>query len=261
MATSATPTARDRPPEEAGEDTSFARGLRILLTVSDRGTIRADELSTLLDTPLSTVYRYLRTLAEFGFVERSGAEYRLGPRLLIGGANVTAAALVEAADPVLRMLTAETGETALLMRRVGLTAVCLHATEPVSALRVAIERGAILPLHIEPVPLVLLAFAPPEVVDQLLAESRAGHREPLDEADLRATLVGIVSTGMARSLGEDGSGIVTLAVPVMREDGIAAAVGVTGPLGRCSRIWQTRSARLLAEAAAHLSASLAVRSP
>ena len=46
-------TARDRPPEEAAEDTSFARGLRVFLTIADRGEVRADELSTLLDTPLS----------------------------------------------------------------------------------------------------------------------------------------------------------------------------------------------------------------
>ena len=71
-------TALDRPPEEAGEDTSFARGLRVFLTVADRGEIRADELSTLLDTPLSTIYRYLRTLTEFGFVERQEGGYRLG---------------------------------------------------------------------------------------------------------------------------------------------------------------------------------------
>ncbi|MBA2756647.1 MAG: helix-turn-helix domain-containing protein, partial [Chloroflexi bacterium] len=55
-------TARDRPPEEASDDSSLARGLRLLLTISDRGEIRADELSVLLETPLSTVYRYLRTL-------------------------------------------------------------------------------------------------------------------------------------------------------------------------------------------------------
>src|SRR5205814_851441 len=83
-------TARDRPPEEAAEDTSFARGLRLLLTVADRGEVRADELSSLLEMPLSTVYRYLRTLGEFGFVERHGGQFRLGPELLIGsGANVT----------------------------------------------------------------------------------------------------------------------------------------------------------------------------
>ena len=83
-------TARDRPPEEAAEDTSFARGLRLLLTVADRGEVRADELSSSLDMPLSTVYRYLRTLGDFGFVDRRGGQFRMGPKLHIGtGANVS----------------------------------------------------------------------------------------------------------------------------------------------------------------------------
>ena len=72
-------TARDRPPEEAAEDTSFARGLRLLLAVADRGEVRADELAAALEMPVSTVYRYLRTLVEFGFVDRTGGTFRLGP--------------------------------------------------------------------------------------------------------------------------------------------------------------------------------------
>ena len=74
-------TARDRPPEEAAEDTSFARGLRVFLTIADRGEIRADELGTLLDTPLSTIYRYLRTLTEFGFVDRHDGDGTLQPTM------------------------------------------------------------------------------------------------------------------------------------------------------------------------------------
>src|ERR1700675_1086038 len=98
-------TARDRPPEEGAEDTSCARGLRVLLMIADRGEIRADELSSLLDTPVSTIYRYLRTLAGFCFVDRHDAGYRLGPRLIIGsGANITAEELIRTADPVLRLL-------------------------------------------------------------------------------------------------------------------------------------------------------------
>jgi len=71
-------TARERPPEEASIDTSFARGLRLLLMVADRGEVRADELSAALDMPASTVYRYLRTLGEFGFVDRQGGRFRIG---------------------------------------------------------------------------------------------------------------------------------------------------------------------------------------
>ena len=115
-------TARDRPPEEAAEDTSFARGLRLLLTVADRGEVRADELGTTLDMPLSTVYRYLRTLGDFGFVDRNGGLFRVGPKLLIGtGANVSSERLIRHADAALRMLAQETGETAIVVRRVGLS--------------------------------------------------------------------------------------------------------------------------------------------
>lgn len=263
-------TARDRPPEEASEDTSFARGLQILLTVADRGAIRADELAGLLETPLSTVYRYLKTLAEFGFVERRGSEYRLGPRLLIGGPNVTSAALVRAASPVLRMLSDETGETALLLRRTGVSAVCLDAAEPPRRLRVMIEPGSVLPLQAGAGPRVLLAYAPPEVLDEVLAAgpiqpaaapqpagaAQAGTELTQDAAGLREALAQIVASRIARSEGELDPGVVALAVPVLRADGIAAALVVCGPEARCGLAWRARVARLLPEAARTIVAAL-----
>ncbi len=271
-------TARDHPPEEAAEDTSFARGLRILLTVADRGAIRADELSSLLETPISTVYRYLKTLAEFGFVDRRGSEYLLGPRLLIGGPNVTSAALVRAAGPVLRTLSEETAETALLLRRVGASAVCLDVAEPPRPLRVTFEPGTILPLHAGAGPRVLLAFAPPEVLDEVLAAggSVAGGiaagapavagmpaagtattaDAPLDPGALRDALAEIAATRIARSEGEMAAGVVAVAVPIMRADGIAAALAVCGPEARCGLAWRARVARLLPAAAQAVVAAL-----
>jgi hypothetical protein len=93
-------TARDRPPEEAADDTSFARGMRLLLTVAERGEIRADELSSLLAMPVSTVYRYLRTLVDFGIVDRQGGQFRLGSTPLIGtGASVRGERLIRQRPP------------------------------------------------------------------------------------------------------------------------------------------------------------------
>ena len=251
-------TARDRPPEEASEDTSFARGLRILLTVADRGSIRAEQLSTLLDTPQSTVYRYLKTLAEFGFVERDGSAYRLGPRLLIGGTSVTAAALVRAAGPVLEVLSAQTGETAALLRRVGTSAVCLASVAPERPLRVAIESGEVRPLHLGAGPRALLAFAPPEVLEEVLAGPDVnGFAEPLpDPAALREALAEIAAAGIARGDGDVDPGVVALAAPVLLADGIAAAVVIAGPASRCDDAWRRKTARRLPEAVAAIVAAL-----
>ena len=256
-------TARDRPPEEAAEDTSFARGLRLLLTVADRGETRADELSVLLEMPVSTVYRYLRTLGEFGFVDRHGGLFRLGPKLLIGtGANVSSERLIRHADPVLRMLAEETGETAVVVRRIGLSSICLHQIESDAALRVTIEPGAMLPLVAGAPGRVLLAFAPSEVLDEVLAQGVVSHAAGDPTADeLRDRLGDVVMTGLATSEDELFEGAVALAAPVFREDGIVGAIGVIGPAFRCGPDWRTRATSLLQTGASTINAALSEDRP
>ena len=256
-------TARDRPPEEAAEDTSFARGLRLLLTVADRGEVRADELGSLLDMPLSTVYRYLRTLGDFGFVDRHGGQFRLGPKLLIGtGANVSSERLIRHADGPLRMLVHETGETAVVVRRIGLSSVCLHQVESDEPLRVTLDPGAMSPLYAGAPGRVLLAFAPSEVLDEVLAQdlTRITEATPTEDG-LRASLGGIVMTGLAVSEGELVEGSVALAVPVFREDGIVGAIALLGPAFRCDEVWRARASRLIQDAGRVINAGLAEDAP
>jgi len=252
-------TARDRPPEEAAEDTSFARGLRLLLTVADRGEVRADELSASLDMPLSTVYRYLRTLGDFGFVDRHGGQFRLGPKLLIGtGANVSSERLIRHADAALRMLVHETGETAVVVRRIGLSSVCLHQVESDEALRVTLEPGDMSPLYAGALGRVLLAFAPAEVLDEVLAQDlvRITEATPTED-ELRANLGMVVMTGLAVSDGELIDGSVAIAAPVFREDGIVGAIGLLAPAFRCDPAVRVRAGRLVVEAARAINAALA----
>jgi DNA-binding IclR family transcriptional regulator len=256
-------TARDRPPEEAAEDTSFARGLRLLLMVADRGGIRADELGSLLEMPVSTVYRYLRTLGEFGFVDRRGGQFRLGPRLHIGtGANVSSERLIRHADAALRMLADETGETAVVVRRIGLSCVSLHQVESEQPLRVTLEPGSMSPLHVGALGKVLLAYAPADVLEDVLAQD--GLRVPEGvptEADLRASLAAIVASAMTTSVDQPIAGAVAMAVPLFREDGIVGAVALLGPASRCDEPWRAAAGRLIREAAREIEASLAEDDP
>jgi DNA-binding IclR family transcriptional regulator len=239
-------TALDRPPEEAAEDTSLARGLRIFLTIADRGEIRADELSTLLDTPLSTIYRYLRTLTEFGFVERQEGGYRLGARLHVLGAGpaVTAEELIRVSEPVLASLAESTGETAFISRRIGLGALSLAQQPSPQPLRVVLEPGQTSSLTAGSVALLLLAYAPAEVQDAALAELADA-----EAAGIRRRLPPIVVDGLAHDDGETFPGATTLVVPVLREDGIVAAVGLAAPTERAVRRWQSRARGALRRAA------------
>lgn len=255
---SARRTALDAPPEEAAEDTSFARGLKVLLTVADRGEVRADELGAVLQLPVSTVYRYLRTLGTFGFVERHDAGYRLGPRLTIGGgAVITAETLLRVAEPVLTRLVDESGETAAVMRRVGTTAVCLAQVESPHPLRVALSPGTALPLHAGAPAKVLLAFAPDEILDEVLGQGLEPiTRATPDEARLRQDLAAILEHGGAESSGESIAGSSSVAVPILGRDGIVGALCLVAPAGRATPVWTARAHRLLREARRSVEAAL-----
>lgn len=243
-------TARDRPPEEASIDTSFARGLRLLLAVADRGEARADELATALEMPVSTVYRYLRTLAEFGFVDRRDGRFLLGPRLLISsGSVVTSERLRRRAGPILEDLVARTGETGLVARRVGLAAVVLAQVQPDKPLRAAFELESQLPLDRGAVGTVLLAHAPAALVDEV-----AEALEPALAADLRASLLAVRADGSAVSGGPDD--VTVVATPILVPSGIVGALAVAGPTSRCDADWARRARRLLPKAARDLATAI-----
>lgn len=244
-------SARERPPEEASIDSSFARGLRLLLVIADRGEARADELGAALDMPASTVYRYLRTLSEFGFVDRQGGRFRVGPRLVIGaGSLVTTERLIRHADPVLQELSTAVGETALVMRRVALDAYLVHQVEAPQPLRVTLDPETRVPLWSGVFGRMLLAWAPDDVVAATLEGAP-------DAADVRERLTTLQRAGVAVGRDELVEGSVTVAAPILAPDGIVGAVGIVGPAFRCDDACVARVRRALPGAARAIARGLA----
>jgi DNA-binding IclR family transcriptional regulator len=161
------------------------------------------------------------------------------------------------------MLAEETGETAAVVRRIGLSSICLQQIESDAALRVTLEPGSMTPLYAGAPGRVLLAFAPAEVLDEVLGQDllRITPNTP-DEPELRDGLGDIVLTGIATSEGELIEGSVAMAVPVFRDDGIVGGIAVIGPSFRCGPAWRARTAHLLQEGARVINAGLAEeRSP
>jgi DNA-binding IclR family transcriptional regulator len=196
-------------------------------------------------------------------VDRHDGRYLLGPRLVIGsGTNVTSEQLIRVADPVLQYLVAETGETAVITRRIGLSAVCLHQIESGHPLRVSLQPGSMSPLHAGATGRVLLAYALPEIVEEVIALGleQLTPATP-DESVLRALLAETREVGIAQSVGELISGSVGIAAPIIREQGIVGAVGIIGPEGRCGLAWRARVKRLLPEATRTITAGLAEEAP
>jgi len=93
---------------------SLQTAFDILELVKSREPAGVSELARELDYSKSTVYYYLRTMANHRYLVNDGGEYRLGLRLLDYGGHVLASWNVPSiVEDELDQLAAETGETAL----------------------------------------------------------------------------------------------------------------------------------------------------
>ncbi|WP_347354630.1 IclR family transcriptional regulator, partial [Intrasporangium sp.] len=234
---------------------AFQRGLRVLVSVAEAGEARADEIAEDTSLPLSTVYRYLRTLREAQFVEERDGSYVLGWRLLeLSGQHLTHTRLLELGHAFLRELSETTGETAVLTVRVGTQAICLRQVESDQPIRMAFKINQLLPLHAGAGQRMLLAHAPAAVVERVLAQPlRHITAATLDRALVVREIEQIRRRGFLVSHGELSEGAVAVAVPVFAGGEIACSITVAGPAYRCSRSWVTRTRAALRASAQQLS--------
>ncbi len=236
--------------QQVHDGSSLARGLSVLRAVTHHGHVRVSEIARELDIPVSTVYRYLRTLRDFNLVDESDGEYIPGPALAtaaVGG--VTRSMLSELADPILEKLARTTGETASLTVRIGSYAMCIHQRESPHQLRLAFTVGEVLPLYAGAGSRVLLAYAPVEILREVLARDLHSYSENTpNRGSLARRLKSTRLSGIATSRGEFTPGSVAVAAPVFRAGDIVCAVTVAGPGFRCTPTWQASTKRALGDA-------------
>lgn len=249
-------------PAATGNGSSFAKGLSVLTWVLDHEEPRADTIAATLGLPLSSVYRYLRTLRDGGFVVDRDGVYGPGPRLGGRSRAIMPGSIGATAAPFLRHLSAATGETAVLTVRHGLHAVCVRQVESAHEIRLAFRMGQLLPLYAGAGQRVLLAFAPEEVQRAVLdMECRALTPNTPTRAELSGLLARIRADGFTISRGELIPGSVALGVPVLSGGHAVAGLCIAGPRNRCNALWQANARRELTAAAESISATLGEAHP
>lgn len=240
-------------------ESSFGKGLRVLAWVLDHDGVRADEVATGLGLPLSSAYRFLRTLRERGFVAEADGAFTPGPTLRGYAGGPPASRVAELAAPFLEHLASVTGETAVVTVRHGNHGICVRQVESTHQIRLAFRVGQLLPLYAGAGQRVLLAFAPDHVVHAVLdRELRSYTPSTPGRSDVRRLLGRIRADRFAVSRGELTPGSVALAVPVLPVGDVTeplsalCALCVAGPQARCPSAWQRGVRRELEQAAASL---------
>jgi IclR family acetate operon transcriptional repressor len=196
------------------------------------------ELGRGLGVSKSTAYAILQTLLAGGFVADAGTgmsrRYRLGMALArLGDVVVSQIALRDVAMPVLRELTAATGQTSrVAVLEESYAIVIGRVDEPTSTIRFTANLGKREHLHCSAVGKAMLAALPAETVHQILATAgmpgKTSHTIT-DEAALLAELEGVARHGYAIDDEEDAEGVFCVGSAVFdRSGGCVGAVSVTG---------------------------------
>lgn len=235
-------------PDHSGS--SFTRGLNVLICVAESGEARADQIAADVGVPLSTVYRYLRTLRELDLIEERDGSYVPGWKLLeLSGQDLAHTRLVELGHSFLREISQATGETAVLTVRAGTQAVCLRQVESHHAMRMAFKISQLLPLYAGAGQRMLLAHAPQTVIDRVL-ESPLRHitDRTLDRRTVVKELEQIRRNGYLVTHGELSEGAVAVAIPVFAQGEIVCSLTVAGPENRCGPGWQANARATLVAA-------------
>ena len=207
----------------------------LLRALEDAGELSAAELATTTGEPRSSVYRLLATLDALGFVEagdRRGT-VRLGLRLFeLGSAVARRFDVRQRALPAMKELQRETDQTVMLWVRRGSDAVCLERLDGRYVNLVIVDVGSSMPLHTGAAPRALLAFAPPEAVDDALDGPLGAYtsRTVTDAAAVRRTLAEVREAGIVVSDEDVVPGVASLGAPLRDHDGeVAAAISIAGP--------------------------------
>jgi DNA-binding IclR family transcriptional regulator len=203
---------------------------RVLALVLDRSPRTVIELETAAAASADSVRTALDALERNGLVEwdprpPTRTHVRPGPRYTRRGPD-----LAELAEPAMRRLAAESGETVNLMVRTAGGAEAIAQVDGRHVLGVSNWIGREVPDHCSAAGKVFLAFGASTLPSGEL--ERATNRTITDRPLLERELETVRRQGFATIVDELELGLAAVAAPVRDAEGVVAALSVAGPTAR-----------------------------
>jgi DNA-binding IclR family transcriptional regulator len=201
-------------------ESSLEKMLSVLEFVEERGQVDGmDEMLEGLNLTRSTLYRYVRSLTDFGLLATSpGTGYTLGPRIIELDYKIRVRdPMIVSSHPLMTQLVQTAPGIALLCRRYRDKVLCVHQVRGAVGFVSTYERGRLRPLLKGAASRVILANMPSAQIAKLY------HAEPegFEEAGLgdslkavRSTLRGIRQQGWEGSESQVVAGVTGIAAPI-----------------------------------------------
>ena len=251
---------------------SLGRALDLLEDIGRRGRegARLSDLARGQSLSKAATYAILQTLLAHGFVSDEGASinrrYRLGFSLArLGDLAIANIALVDAALPILRELTAELGLTSRVAILDDGYAVVVGRVDAPGAVRFDAALGRRELPHCSAVGKALLSRLPPDEARAILEREALPVRTPHTNTDPESLMVELALTarrGYAVDDEEDTEGVACIGCCIFDRTGsLAGAISATGLKQRGWAKRREALARTIAGHAARISHSLGGSAP
>lgn len=194
------------------------------------------ELSRRTGISKASVHRLNQELLDWGMLERSGQEYRLGMRAFELGSRVPRSRVLrEAVRPYMESLHFAVKETIHLAVLDGLEVLYLEKLERGAKATRPSRIAGRMPLHCTATGKVLLAYSPPSLFNQIVSQGlkRVTPATLVLPGLLEREVSRVRSVGYATEHEETAPGYSSVAVPIFGSSGLLlAAMSITGPTFR-----------------------------
>lgn len=194
------------------------------------------ELSRRTGISKASVHRLAQELLDWGMLERSGQEYRLGMRAFELGSRVPRfRVLRDAARPFMESLHFVTKETVHLAVLDGLEVLYLEKIAGSAQATKPSRIAGRMPLHCTATGKILLAFSPPSLLEEVLSRDleRLTPSTVVLPGMLTEQIRKVRATGHASESEETVVGYCSVAVPIFGTSGLLlGALSITAPTFR-----------------------------
>lgn len=189
------------------------------------------ELVDVLDIPLSTVYRLLAQLKNWGYVCDSvqSGHVTSGSLFLQGGNYQRHALLAQVSRDPLRELARRTHETVAVITATPVQTICVDMVESTQRLRCSFAVGEAQSPVRGCSAKTILAFRPIMERDAIIDRHLAANEE---RQQLRRELSAINAAGFGQSSGEVDAGIWGVSAPILKKQHLLGVMTVMLPVNR-----------------------------
>lgn len=217
---------------------SLAKGLRIVELLAAKGPMSASQMAKLLDTSRAAAHRFLTTLRDLDYVEKTdGGKFSLTFKVLeLGMKKLDNFEIRHIAHPFMQEISVAFGETVNLGHWDGRGIVHLYKINSREIFRLDVEMGGVAPAYCTGLGKAILAFLPEREREEYLATTTLDAISPktITSPDkLREELIKIRKKGFAIDNEELSIGLRCVATPIFDYTGRPSyALSVTGPTQR-----------------------------